>query len=318
MSASEREVLLKIHPETDFVPAAQGFEQIPCRPDGGACVFLAAERCTVRDVRPFPCRSFPVGVHIGGRVQAALVLACPGVSLAPLQGWPNGTRAGPRGLDEEMRSVTSEMARSPLPALLQEAERRRRGLARRTGMDPETMDGDLRRAVEDELRGLPFEDVASWEPPSAEVGIANLPLFFDPKHGRVALAASAGGWELLAVAEGGGVVERLGTFLPPVEAPSMDADARQLLVGYLRYVLARDHTIWSVYEENPDAATPDSLADRLLGRLNEVAGTVLRRASVRSREAGVPSDRLGLEQLESGIRATDLELLDRPTLGRVL
>ncbi|MCI4345014.1 MAG: YkgJ family cysteine cluster protein, partial [Thermoplasmata archaeon] len=91
VSAVEAHQLLSIRPETELLPASQGFEQLPCRPDGGACVFLASEQCTVREARPFPCRSFPVGVHIGARLQASLVLGCPGVNVEPLADWPNAT-----------------------------------------------------------------------------------------------------------------------------------------------------------------------------------------------------------------------------------
>jgi hypothetical protein len=207
---------------------------------------------------------------------------------------------------------------APVEAYRQEAERRLRGFARTVGMDPASMDAELRESVVDQLGDMPEGELEPWEPPSADAGLAELPLFFEPENGRVALASGANGWELLALAEDGGVKRRLGTYLPPIDLPAIEPEGRRLLEGYLRYALARDHTLWSVYEENPDAPDAEWLAGELAERLDEVAATVVSRAAVRSLSTGAPSDRLGVEQIANGIRATDMELLDRSTLGRVL
>jgi Fe-S-cluster containining protein len=318
VAADERDVLLTIHPETEFLPAAHGFEQIPCRPNGGACVFLSQELCQVRAARPFPCHSFPVGVHIGNRLQATLVFGCPGVDLSPLSTWPPGRSTPGLGLTEELASIEREILHRPVETWQQEAERRLRSLARHLPVEPELIDSLLRIELRRYLGSMPIGEILPWEPPEADEGLEGLPMFYDPEHGRVAMAGTATGWELLEIDEQGGVRRRLGEFLPPEETPQLDPGARRLLDGYLRYCLARDHTIWSVYDEEPKPADTAALVEALLVLLNEVASTVVARAAVRSTLHGEPADRLTAEHIGDGIRATDMELLDLPTLGRIL
>ncbi len=45
----------------------------------GACHFLKDLRCQIHDVRPRPCRQFPVQIHLLRRVQINANLACPGI-----------------------------------------------------------------------------------------------------------------------------------------------------------------------------------------------------------------------------------------------
>ena len=47
----------------------------------GACHFLETRRCTMYDLRPHFCRSFPLNVFVGWRVQVNLNLSCRGVDL---------------------------------------------------------------------------------------------------------------------------------------------------------------------------------------------------------------------------------------------
>ncbi|MCI4350482.1 MAG: YkgJ family cysteine cluster protein [Thermoplasmata archaeon] len=318
IAPDERERLLTIRPEAEFRPAAHGFDQIPCRPNGGACTYLAEERCEVRPVRPFPCRSFPVGVHIGNRLQATLVLGCPGVDLGPLASWPPRRIRPSRGLDEERASIEKETLLRPVKSWQQEAERRLRSLTRELPVEPELVDAFLRIELRPYLASLPIGELLPWEPPDAHEGLDDLPLFYDPQHGRVAVAGTETGWELFTIEEGGGVGERLGEFLPPDVTPELDSGARGLLDGYLRYVLARDHTLWAVYEETPKPRSTTELAEGLLQLLNDVAATVIARGAVRCALRGESAAELTVQHVEDGIRATDAELLDLPTLGRIL
>lgn len=45
----------------------------------GACNFLRGMRCQIHDIRPRPCRHFPVQIHLLRRVQLNANLACPGI-----------------------------------------------------------------------------------------------------------------------------------------------------------------------------------------------------------------------------------------------
>jgi hypothetical protein len=314
----ERRQLLQILPELPLPASHPGVYHIPSRPNGGACQLLRHHRCGAHAQRPFPCRTFPIVVHFGWGVQASLVLSCPGLDLRTLSDWTIQTqRAAPRGLDSELSAVRSELRLSRSEALVESAE------------------GSLRVAIDRmNRRGVDLDDSLtesfSWadlpgfggtyltrELPTVDEGLENLPMTFDPKYGRVAFASEGDAWRLLSLREEGGVETELGTYLADGPPPVLGEDGRALLRGYIRYALARHLTLGQLMlelEEFGDA----SLVDGLDRTRREIASDVVTRAVVLARLHGQSSDRLGADEIEAGIRATDAEWVDRPTAGLIL
>ncbi|HTT15724.1 MAG TPA: YkgJ family cysteine cluster protein, partial [Thermoplasmata archaeon] len=83
ISPGEQHALRVVAPQATFVGRGRD-RYLSARPDGGACQFLANLRCGVHAQRPAPCREFPITVHLGERLQASVVLSCPGLDLRRL------------------------------------------------------------------------------------------------------------------------------------------------------------------------------------------------------------------------------------------
>jgi Fe-S-cluster containining protein len=320
VSAPEADRLLRIEPELPLRPDGQeGFRLLASRPDGGACTLLQDARCRHHDLRPYPCRSFPIVTHLGRRAQSALVLSCPGLDLAPLvgEGRPSAGRS-PSGLEGEIAAAEAEAARASLFTLLEEATRAEEELlrrrARRGSPDPEGARAALRKRLPDPDPTGTF----ALPPPGEDAAIEELPLFFDPAFGRVALRSTeVKTYEALEIAERGGVVRRIGEIPLPERPPELTSGAARLFDGYRRYVLDRDHFLWSAYFElssGREGSVPDVLTENLV----EISTELLYRSAVLARLHGEPGERLDAPALEAGIRSLDAEVLDRPTLGRVL
>jgi Fe-S-cluster containining protein len=315
-SPAEQQRLLQLDPKVKFVGGSGGFRLVPARAEGGACRFLARERCTVHDARPFPCREYPLSIHIGARWQASLVLTCPGVTASDISRWAgSGVPPGSAtGIAAELEAVQRE-ADSADAAVFQGAARRWHRALRSEGIEaaPAGLDR-LRSEVADQGTFPRDNDLRGLELPYASEGLALLPLFFDPRFGRVALGASGKGVELLQLRETGGTQEVLAQFPPPARLPRLAPEARTALEGYLAYVLRRDAFVGSVLEDGGDAP----LADRLAGALRSVGIDTIARAVWRAQLAGGDGGHLRLAELWDGIRATDADLLDRPTVGAFL
>lgn len=314
-SPAEQRGLLQLDPSVRFVGGSGGFRLVPARPEGGACRFLSHEQCTVHPARPFPCREYPLSVHRSVHWQATVVLACPGVTTLDLGQW-RGSGApteAPIGLSAELATVRSELARAP--GDLDGAARRWRRALRAEGISAD--DGSLGE-LRDEVRELGTrptdDDLTDAHLPDPSEGIALLPLYFDRKFGRVALAAAGDGAELLQLRETGGVQESLARFAQPGRMPRLTAEAEVALDGYLSYVLRRDAFLGAVLE----AAEEGPLAERLALELRSVGADVVARATWRAQLEGGEGGRLDAAQVWEGIRATDADLMDRPTVGGFL
>jgi Fe-S-cluster containining protein len=310
---TERAALLRIAPEAEFVQGERG-TFLASRPNGGACVVLQDRRCTAHRVRPSPCREFPVTTHLGARLQATLVLSCPGLDLAPLSGWRPGRRAGARGLEDEVAVVRSRVDRST-PRRMAEATRRRARVARTLRSAGRWVEED---GVREELRrDLPTpgsNDFPVEDPPSAEDGLDALPLFFDGRNGPVALAADLGGWHLLELSSAGGVERTVGVVPPPRARPETAPDATALLEGYLRYWLERDLLFGTTHLEMLESDT-GTVTEWIAAELRAIGATTLARADVRARARYGERRRLTADDVRDGIRATDQDLLDRSSWG---
>ena len=319
VTPGEKTRLLQIDPETPFIETGGDTARLGGRPNGGACHFLRKNRCTVHASRPFPCAEFPVGVHVGLRPQATAILSCPGLDIGAITLWADGRapETPPLGLDQELLAVASEYARSPVEAWTVQACRDLDRVTRRVEKAGRTVDlegsrENLRR-VPPLLRDLRFAS----EPPDSTAPLEELPLTFEPEFGRVAFQSTPSGWRLIGLDESGGAARTLGVFSPPVDRPEIVGDADKLLRGYARYLIERDHPLWSILDFlclHPEVDLERAWRDMVEAAL----ATVVTRASVLQQLKGESGTHLTGEEIRGGIRATDAEVMDRATLGVVL
>lgn len=320
VSPPERSALLRIEPELPFVRSEEEnpFVLLAARPGGGACWLLSEARCRHHGARPFPCRSYPVMTHIGARAQLGVVLSCPGVELGFLDRFP-AAGVPPEGLGEELAAVERELSAADLDGWCAEGRAREERVMRRLARRGEGIGAEeVRNRWRDRPVPLRFDPDRAIAPPPADRPVEELPIFYDSGHGRVAIRTDPEGrYELLSVPENGVGARRIGVYAPPDEMPVLRPPARRRLEGYLRLLIERDHFLWSAYLELWSGAG-GRLEERLEELLGEATTEVIRRAAVRAVLKGEPDGALGVAEIEDGIRATDADLLDRPTLGRIL
>jgi Fe-S-cluster containining protein len=257
--AAELVSLRTQHPETQVSPGGGGFVLLNARPNGGSCQFLVENRCGCRDVRPFPCREFPLIVHLGTRAQVALVLSCPGLDLAALQSPARADlRSGhPDGLEEELEAVRRGLEERPIGVRLRRAGARLRRVLRERGLPVDWDLNDLRTNMRADVLTPGRHDFPVPDPPDTGGSLAEAPLSFHRKYGRIAWTSTPDGWALVAVREGGGVERRVGTFTAPDTPPSLAPAGARVLEGYRRYLLRRDATAWMVLgDPAADLSTP--------------------------------------------------------------
>lgn len=317
VAPEERARLIQLDPATPLLEGTDGWARIASRPEGGACHFLRAERCECHAVRPATCAEFPLTVHAGARAQVSVVLTCPGVDLAPLARWGEGSPTGAvaTSLRSELEAVRLEVARAETTGQLRWAAQRWQSVERRLRragiwQPPE----EVRRALQGGLDQMIPVLLSEEDAPEEDEELEALPLFYDEKFGRVAWRQHPAGVEFLALQESGGIKAHLEVLAPPSRSPGLEQDARTMLCGYLAYLLARDATLSAAYElllvVEPELPELLVAAD-----LRAAANQVIRMATLRR---ALGSGRRGLltrEDIERGIRATDMDLLDRPTAG---
>jgi hypothetical protein len=177
-------------------------------------------------------------------------------------------------------------------------------------IDEEDVRAELRRA----LPNPGPEDFPVEDPPAAEDGLGDLPLFFDGRPGPVALATDLGGWHLLELRPEGGVERTIGVVPPPTSAPSVTPGAAAVLDGYLRYWLERDLLFGTAHLAMLESES-GSVTEWVAAELRYVGATVLARADVRARVRYGERRELTADDLRDGIRATDQDLLDRASWG---
>ncbi len=310
----ERAPLLQLRPPPQ-IDERPGGSFLSARPEGGACTLLQSLRCAAWEVRPRACRRFPLAVHLGERLQADLVLTCPGVDLAPLlDGTPWASRPAPIGLDPEL-AAARDLPAGRLVERWTAAVRRHRRIRRELERAGRWQEAEEVRAA---LRGadlLPASaDFPVDDPPSIDDGLELLPLVFD--GGTVALAAGPEGWEVVEIAAEGGVRRRTAVAAPD-RPPGRSGAADRLLAGYLRYCLERDSFLAAV-EWALDPEGTHSLVEATLDDLRALGAQIVARADVLRRARGDRSGPLSIDEVAAGIRATDQDWLDRPTWGERL
>lgn len=321
VTVEERSALLKIEPATRFLATEENqFSHIESRPNGGACYFLHEKRCRVHPARPFPCREYPLTVHIGSQVQATLVLACPGLRLEALLEWAEASppQKGPEGLEEELGRVLAEIEREPVARWLEEGahlERRTREKLAKGGRwtDP----AELREAIRGDLSWPSDEDFPPGDPPDLAESWDAMPLYFEEGRGPVVFRSRREGWEALGMLETGSATRSLGTIPRIDHMPNLNPEATRLLRGYLTYSLQRDFLLWLAYREL-DPHRDATLEEVLRALLLELGVQAVARGAFRAALSGRPWETLDARDVTNGIRAIDGDFLDQPTLGGVL
>jgi Fe-S-cluster containining protein len=308
---AEARSLLTIAPAVRWVGGGSN-RFLAARPNGGACQFLSAHRCGVHGARPAPCREFPVTVHVGTRFQATAVLSCPGVVLESVLGRDARSSSGIVGLEGELDSLRSRAARA---GRRQEAAVRRRGRLMRALRAEGRWEDEL--SVRERFhRKIPLPDAQSFpveDPPPSDGDLELLPLFFDHRDGPVALGEKLGSWELLELSrEGGG--RSLGVVAPPSAPPGVTAEGGRLLTAYLNYVLDRDAFLAAVLLHAAEWAD-GTVAEWTEVGLRTLGAEVLARGCVRAKLRGGDGSLLDAEAVADGIRAADMDSLDRSTWG---
>ena len=212
--------------------------------------------------------------------------------------------------------MRAELARPGVGPRLEAGVRAfRRAVARRTDRagwtDPET----ARRAVDVRriARELPVYPPAP--PPSIVDGAAALPLRFDPERGVEGISFDSGAYALHRLRETGGVEPDAGRFpLDPIR-PKLEPAAERRLAGYLAFATRRGLLLGQLLAAS-DRSRP--FAEALAADLGSLAGTVVARAAVLASARGSGPTTLDRDAIGDGIRATDAEWIDRPTVGAVL
>ncbi|HEV2519005.1 MAG TPA: YkgJ family cysteine cluster protein [Thermoplasmata archaeon] len=320
VSGPEAAQLIHLDPATPLLEGDGGWGFVASQGDGGACHFLARTRCGAYGVRPFTCREFPISVHLGLRAQATVVLSCPGVEFP---GWsagpgdPEGSET-PQGLEEELAAVDREFRQAPAAMRLKENARRWAAFRRRQDRADAWQEPDeIRRSLGPRMRSLVRDAFPPPAPPSRSEGIESLPIVFEPGVGRLGIAEHRGGWELLSLEEGGSPPGSLGIWPPADEPPQMTPEGERALDRYLDYLLRREFTYWAAAAQIP-RADARSLLDEVRSDIGRFGAMVLARAELIDRFRHGESSTLDGPLVWAGVRATDGEFLDRPTLGWVL
>jgi len=308
----DRPRLLQIAPDARFVRHGPD-SFLAARSDGGACQFLSANRCEVHVGRPHPCREFPVTVHVGRRLQASVVLSCPGVDLTPLGAEDPGADAEAQDFAAEMSSIRSRLG--PVAAAqVATAVRRGRKVERALRAEGRWQDDEeVRATLRSRLPRSAGGDFPVEDPPEISEGLDRLPLFFDGRAAPLALGRGLGGWEVLQLSASGGA-ESIAVIPPPERPPALDTGAVRFLDGYLRYSLERDAFLAAVHLDALHA-NDGSVLEWAVEELRALGAIVVARAVVRAKLRGRGDAVLTQAEVADGVRATDMDSLDRPTWG---
>lgn len=260
--------------------------------------------------------------HASSRLQLSLVLGCPGVDLDALDRWAGGPGAdGPaKGLDTELAAVAHEIERASAEGELERASQRWRRLETRVRRATKGRGAPDPRSqlypVSEEL--IPVElagrDALQFEEQTADLD--DLPMAYDARWGRLAWREHPGGVEFLSLEEAGGTGPAREVLPWPGRSPGLEGPAKLRLRGYLGYLLARDQTLGRAYEAllAPQRSF-GSMFEVLCGELRATAAHVLGLAVLRRALTSGRRGPLECGDIDLGIRATDMDLLDRPTAG---
>ena len=308
----------------------------------GACHFLSDRRCTIYDRRTHYCRSFPLNVFVGWRVQVNVNLSCRGVGLPGEDLTVLGERLaagyGSERLSKEVASandVFTQFVRNTRDAGVAQSFTSVRGTVELLE-DELTEPIGLSRAMTFAEHGNPRESSSAGDivrrvrQTEAEADISEralmdgvelfdlpdlslLPVYVDQEL-RWKIFKLVGK-EIVAydLHEDGRTVETCRIDPPSIDLLPMNDGGRSAMREYLRVANARDcflgHGAYLCdlegYEYN--------FAQAYLGAAANNTIDLWWRASLLARIAG--RDDLGPQEIREGIIFFDMDLLDLPTIG---
>ena len=298
----------------------RGGATYPTKARGAPAISFRAASAEPTTLDPSAARSSRCPSTSALGAQATVVLSCPGITV---RGWgsrDDGSPLGaiPDGLTSELAAVQREFHRQPIELRLRECARRWRTLKSRLDRaggwsEPSEIRASTTRRVRDLARG----SFPPPPPPPASEGIDALPLLFDRSAGLVAISDHPSGWELISVEETGRTSRSLGVWPSPSQLPSVSSGGEDLLRAYLLHLLDRDFTYWSA-AERLRVGGHGTLSEAVEEDIGRFGALVLARAQLLQRFRSEAAAPLSGGLVWDGIRATDGEFLDRPTLGWVL
>jgi hypothetical protein len=199
--------------------------------------------------------------------------------------------------------------------LVADAVHRRRAERSAYRRDPEGKVATVRETLRHEKPLVHPEDLPGEVPPTVEDGVEYLPLVWEGPDRVAGIVGSPLGFRFIELSPSGARGEPSEVLPGPRANPSLTPEASAVLDGYLQYWLERDALFDYVLTEMVADRRPDRLIDRVRSELSFIGATVIARATVRARRRGEFERGLSLEAMVLGVQATDMDLLDRPSLG---
>lgn len=308
----------------------------------GACHFLKHRRCEIYDLRPYFCRSFPVNIFVGWRVQVNVNFSCRGV------GQPG------ESLERLGRGILAEHGEEKLRAEQEAAGKvfaefvrnmRDTGVAQSFSSVREAADA-LMEDLTDELglsRVLTYAEHGRTRQNASAADIARLARRAEPEADLESRALIDGTelfdlpdlsllpiyidpgleWKVFRLVDGkivgykldedGGTEEFSRTDPNDVELLPLDQDGRKALRNYLALVNRRDCFLGHAAYLCDIEGYEYNFAQVYLGALANNSLDLWWRASFLAGLAG--KDCLGPDEIKEGIVFFDMDLLDLPTIG---
>ncbi len=311
----------------------------------GACHFLKNMRCQIHDIRPRPCRNFPVQVHLLRRVQLNANLACPGIER------------GGNGLSDFGKDIVSNIPKEDLEYFYRRTVARLREFDDRTldfdvyqdpgalkelgtrlidGMDGQDWISRLLAWSNEEFSNIDMKSpdlLASILKHSTEADIqiiasegnydhmdlddlSQIPVFVEDGLEWTALRAVKGNIEVMRMEENGSL-ETLHTIpVDDIKLIDWTRDGAEIFQDYARLLNDRDPFMGYVYQVCADQDYQFDLTTVYLGAMATTMLDLWWRASLIGHIKGVK--KLDDALAKEGIRAYDMTCLCMPTIGEFI
>lgn len=315
---------------------------ISLRGDHGACYFLREKRCSIYDRRPHFCRTFPLSVFVGWRIQVNANMSCRGMGLPGEDLLTIGrdwiSRFSREQLDDELksaRSVFQEFTMNARDASVAQSRDSLRGAA--SVLADELVDGlGISRILTYAEHGKTRQNSSVQDivrrARSAEADadleeramIDGIELFDLPEFSMLPVYIDeALVWRLFVLKDReivGHVLHEDGrmeeyTRIDPsqVELMPMSPDGAATLREYAMLVNSRDCFLGHAAHLCDEEAYEYNLAQVYLGALANNILDLWWRASFLSAAEG--KTLLGAREVREGVVFFDMDLLDLPTIG---
>lgn len=278
----------------------EGTYFIKRRGTASPCVFLRDRRCTIYDARPHFCRTFPVHMFAGWRLQAVANMSCPGLKKS--------AKSSLKGLldiyddaylDEELHTAAKDYADVGIDM----------------GMHPYLFDDlDVRSKVESALAS-PDPDLATeLAEDTFSLDWEFLPIFLGPNLEWLTARLRGKILTLYEIEETGKTQKKQTIELKDIELIPMTGEGKKRARNYLNYLFQldyiKDHCLW-IYTQDRTMDPIDTMNDLI----KETTTELWWRAALSQFIAGEQEDALSEEEIQTGIRMLDMDILDVQTIG---